>query len=90
MDGTGERAVFSIVEEHESEGFRVYAGRFLDDIEIEVLTGDFEKSSFVVQTLNENHYRMMTYALAVQRASQRLLMFICAIDSELKLFIRDI
>lgn len=49
-----------------------------------------EKARLLYQEFNDKGHKLMKYATTVQRASQRLLLSLCEIDSELKLFSRDI
>lgn len=90
MKGLIEKNVFKLVNEKEAKGHRIYGSRFVDEVKHEGTPDAYEKSRLVVQAFNDTSHGLLTYAPTVQRASQRLLLAICALDSKLKLFTRDV
>lgn len=84
------RGVFSIVPTTETGTSRVYGSRFVDTIKFAGKPQAHEKSRLVVQAYNDNNHGLLTHAPTVQRLSQRLLLCLCAIESSLTFFTRDV
>lgn len=82
--------VFKIVHESEAVGRLTYGSRFVDQLKHAGLPDAYEKSRLVVQEFNDDKHGLLTYAPTVQCASQRLLLALCAIDPELRIFTCDI
>ena len=74
----------------EAGNFRVYGSRFVDEIKNAGQPNAYEKSRLVIQAFGYKDHGLMTYAPTTQRASQRLLLAICAMDTSLQFFTRDI
>lgn len=90
MDGLISRDVFTLVHQEDTKGHRRNGRIFVEEVKNEGLTAVVGKASLVYQSFNEKVHKLMTYAPAVQRASQRLLLSLFDIQSELQLFYRDI
>lgn len=86
FNGLVERGVFRPVPESDAKGFRIYGSRFVDTVKNEGKPSAYKKSRFVVQAYNDSSHGLLTHAPTVQRVSQRLLLSICAMDSELSFF----
>ena len=82
--------MFVVVSKSQAEGKRIYGGRFVDQIKNAGKPTAYKKSRFVVQAFNDKKHGLMTYAPTVQRASQRLLLAIAALDEAPVVFSRDV
>ena len=68
----------------------MYGTRFVDEIKNAGKPNAYEKSRLVVQAYGDKSHGLITYAPTIQRASQRLLFAICALDPTLTLSTRDV
>ena len=90
LNGLIEQGIFEIVSRKEAEGHRIYGTRFVDTVKNEGRPDAYEKSRLVVQGYADKSHGLLTYAPTVQRASQRMLLAIAAMDKDLTIFSRDI
>lgn len=82
--------VITIVPASDTDGFRVYGSRFVDQTKQAGEPGAYAKSRLVSQSYNDSKQSLLTHAPTVQRSSQRMLLIICYLDGTLKFFTRDI
>lgn len=90
IQGLLDQGVFAIVPATMAKGNRIYGSRFVDEIKNAGLTSAYAKSRLVVQAFEDKDHGLMTYAPTTQRASQRLLIALTAMNPDLKIFTRDI
>ena len=83
LQGLLNQGVFAIMPIQKAKGCRVYGSRFVDEIKNAGQPNAYEKSRLVVQGYNDKDHGLMTYAPTTQRASQRLLLAILAVDPSL-------
>ena len=90
INGLLEEGLFTVVPARETGDYRVYGSRFVDEIKNAGQPKAYEKSRLVIQAFKDKDHGLMTYAPTTQRASQRLLLAICAMGPSLRFFTRDI
>lgn len=92
INGLLEKGTFEVVPISEiPPGIRVFNSRFVDEIKNIGTAAAFEKSRLVVQAYNDHDKeRILTQAPTIQRMSQRLILALSAIKSQLGLYLRDI
>ncbi len=87
-----EKDVFQSVNKNDvSSDVRIFNSRFVDEIKHFDTNKAFEKSRLVVQTFNDrNKNLVLTQSLTIQRVSQRLIMYLVAVLSNMNLHLRNI
>jgi len=74
------------------ERVRIFNSRFVDEIKNKSTENELKKSRLIVQAYNdENKHVVLTQSLIIQRISQRIILSIAAIETEITgLYLRDI
>ncbi len=87
-----EKNVFQSISKNDvSFDVRIFNFRFVDEIKHLDIDKAFEKSRFVMQTLNDqNKNLILTQSFIIQRISQRLIVCLIVVFSKMNLYLRNI